>query len=173
MCKSSAITSKQLIAATLVICACLACFVWGFQRGHKQGAEGTITTRVDTLYLRDTIVQYRPKEVAKIEVCKVYLPGDTIRLHDTLYIQATREQKTYEGEQYTAWVSGVLPELDSIHIYNTTKIVTRHEVKQAPRWGFSVQLGIGGQYGIVHRKFDCGPYLGVGVHYRFGAKTAK
>lgn len=156
-----------LILAALTLLFCILCFVWGYGRGYKNGAECTNTTRVDTLVIRDTFVQYSPIEVEKREVCKVYLPVDTVRLHDTLYVEVTREQKVYRDTNYTAWVSGILPALDSIQIYNTTKIVTKYQVRKAPRFGFSAQLGFGGMYGIVNHCWDVGPYLGVGVHYKF------
>lgn len=35
------------------------------------------------------------------------------------------------------------------------------------RFGVSVQVGFGAQYGLMHRRFDYGPYVGVGFNYSF------
>lgn len=44
-------------------------------------------------------------------------------------------------------------------------IYLRREKKK--RWGVGVQVGIGGQYGLVHKQFDVGPYVGIGISYNF------
>ena len=35
------------------------------------------------------------------------------------------------------------------------------------RFGVGVQVGIGGQYGLLHKQFDVGPYVGIGLSYNF------
>lgn len=35
------------------------------------------------------------------------------------------------------------------------------------RWNFGLQLGFGGQYGLINNRFDVGPYFGVGVEFNF------
>lgn len=58
---------------------------------------------------------------------------DTVKtpyyVHDTLIIPI--EQRYYAGESYKAWVSGYNPKLDSLQIYQQTKIVTIDKIKEA------------------------------------------
>ena len=73
-------------------------------------------------------------------------------------------QKTYETDEYTAWVSGYEPELDSINIYRRTETVTNtlYLDKNRRRWG--VMAGIGA--GISH-KGTVTPMVGVMIGYKF------
>ena len=41
--------------------------------------------------------------------------------------------------------------------------------KHKTRFGISIQAGIGGQYGLVHKQFDVGPYIGAGFSWSFFA----
>ena len=79
----------------------------------------TFSERPDTLLIRDTITLYKPKEVAK----KVFLHDtlyfpvtDSVLIEktDTLFLPLVKEQRKYGSDDYTAWVSGVSPQLDSI-----------------------------------------------------------
>ena len=73
-------------------------------------------------------------------------------------------QKTYETDEYKAWVSGYEPELDSINIYRRTETVTNtlYLDKNRRRWG--VMTGIGA--GISH-KGTVTPMVGVMIGYKF------
>ena len=73
-------------------------------------------------------------------------------------------QKTYETDDYKAWVSGYEPELDSINIYRRTETVTNtlYLDKNRRRWG--VMTGIGA--GISH-KGTVTPMVGVMIGYKF------
>ena len=73
-------------------------------------------------------------------------------------------QKTYETDEYKAWVSGYEPELDSINIYRRTETVTNTICldKNRRRWG--VMTGIGA--GISH-KGNVTPMVGVMIGYKF------
>ena len=68
--------------------------------------------------------------------------------------------KTYSGEDYTAWVSGYMASLDSIAFVRRTERVT---IRDKPkRWSVGIQAGIGvGTGGGLHT----GPYVGIGVTY--------
>ena len=72
-------------------------------------------------------------------------------------------QKMYEGDEYTAWVSGYEPHLDSINIFRRTDIVTKtlYIEKKRRRWGFVVGVGAG-----VNVKGEVHPALGVTFGYR-------
>lgn len=72
-------------------------------------------------------------------------------------------QKKYEGDEYTAWVSGYEPHLDSINIFRRTDIVTKtlYIEKKRRRWGCVVGVGAG-----VNVKGEVQPTLGVTFGYR-------
>lgn len=72
-------------------------------------------------------------------------------------------QKKYEGDGYTAWVSGYEPHLDSINIFRRTDIVTKtlYIEKKRRRWGCVVGVGAG-----VNVKGEVQPTLGVTFGYR-------
>lgn len=72
-------------------------------------------------------------------------------------------QKKYEGDEYTAWVSGYEPHLDSIKIFRRTDIVTNtlYIAKKRRRWGCVVGVGAG-----VNVKGEIQPTLGVTFGYR-------
>ena len=38
--------------------------------------------------------------------------------------------------------------------------------KFTSKFGFGVQAGIGGQYGLINKEFDVGPYVGLGISYK-------
>lgn len=73
-------------------------------------------------------------------------------------------QKTYETDEYKAWVSGYEPELDSINIYRSTETVTNtlYLDKKRKRWGGMVGIGAG-----ISHKGEVTPMLGVMIGYKF------
>lgn len=73
-------------------------------------------------------------------------------LDDTLVVDLPRQQFVYEGENYTAWVSGVAPALDSIAV-RTPKL------SQPRRWSVAVQAGMG----ITPAGPQ--PYIGLGLSF--------
>ena len=88
--------------------------------------------------------------------------SDTIKvpyyIKDTLMIPI--EQRYYTGESYKAWVSGYLPKLDSIIVYNTThtKTITNTQGKGARN-----QLYLSAQLNYIHPF----PAMSIGVQAGF------
>jgi hypothetical protein len=85
-------------------------------------------------------------------------------VHDTAFVQLPREEVEYRDTSYRAVVSGFLPRLEELEIYQREKVVTIQtekvvRVPDAKRWGVGVQAG----YGITPAGFQ--PYLGVGVSF--------
>ena len=123
--------------------------------------------QTDTLYLRDTIRIDNPVPVPK----PVYLPSDTVRLvsvqHDTVEVLVPMEQKHYHDSLYDAYVSGFKPNLDSLHVYPVTKVITTTVTipQKVKHWGIGVHAGVGVQYGTIGKRMDVGPYIGVGISY--------
>ena len=119
--------------------------------------------KVDRPIVREsTIVKY---EIVQLPI----VANDTICVSDTIkdsvFVQIPIEQKVYSDSNYTAWVSGYRPRLDSISI--TYKEVSFHNlVNNSSKGSKRLYLGIQVGYGITPRGMQ--PYLGLGVSYKFG-----
>lgn len=110
----------------------------------------------------------RESTVVKYKVVRLPIAADTICVSDTIkdsvFVEVPIEQKVYSDSNYTAWVSGYRPSLDSIKITHTevsfhNKLVNNNGSK---RLFLGIQVG----YGITPRGMQ--PYLGLGVSYKFG-----
>jgi hypothetical protein len=140
-------------------------YVVGRRDGFNSAVE-TETEKVDTLYLRDTIVQYEPILEERVVLKKVPVPvTDTLRIHDTLYVYLEREQVVWQDSLSRVYASGILPQIDSVQHYISERIVTKEvtiHVKKPCRWGVGVHAGYGVQLGDQVRT---APYIGVGISY--------
>jgi hypothetical protein len=124
--------------------------------------------KVVTEVVHDTITVERPvvRYVHKTDSIRVVV-RDTLSLHDTLYISLPREVKVYEDERYRAEVSGYMPSLDRMDIYQQTQLVEKEvvrniEVRQRTRWGIGITAG----YGVtIGREPTFAPYVGIGITY--------
>lgn len=85
------------------------------------------------------------------------MPPDSVR------VIVPFTQKTYETDDYKAWVSGYEPELDSINIYRRTETVTNtlYLDKKRRRWGGMVGVGAG-----ISHKGTVTPMVGVMIGYK-------
>ena len=110
----------------------------------------------------------RESTVVKYEVVRLPIANDTICVSDTIkdsvFVQVPSEQSVYSVSNYTAWVSGYNPRLDSIHI--TQKEVFFHNRLVNNNGSKRLYLGIQVGYGITPRGIQ--PYLGLGISYKFG-----
>ena len=106
-------------------------------------SQGTVAIGVDTL-VNDVVSNNIPPDSARVIV--------------------PFTQKTYETDEYKAWVSGYEPELDSINIYRRTETVTNtlYLDKKRRRWGGMVGIGAG----MTH-KGEVTPMVGVMIGYKF------
>lgn len=135
--------------------------------GHGDGErppEAKIETRTDTV----TVEKPKPYEVRVTDTIRVAVT-DTVRVHDTLFVSLPRERKVYRDSSYRAVISGYMPSLDSMTVYQRTVTVTKiNFVASRKRWsvgiGPSVGLGwvspIGGNAGM-------GTYFGVGGSFSY------
>lgn len=122
--------------------------------------------RVDTLIIRDTFVREKPVFMAKRVIDTAYLPADTIRIRDSVFVPMPIEQRVYEDSTYRAVVSGWHPSLDTISVYRSTIVVERPVVvKLRPRWSVGVQAGTG--VTLTDGRFRAAPYIGAGIQYNF------
>lgn len=132
-----------------------------------------VETKTDTLTIRDTVRLPAPKP-------QTVTIRDTLKLSttDTVFVAVTdstvalvRTSVDYRDSSYFATVSGVMPKLDYIEVYQKTQIVTNTvtEVKDAPRWSFSAAAGPTVGYGFTPKGAQpfCGIGVTVGVAYRF------
>ena len=135
---------------------------WAIKRDISGYAE-----RVDTLVIRDTIVQEKPVYRTISQVRTEYVPVcDTIRIQDTLFVPVPVETKVYEDSLYRAEVSGYRASLDRLEIYQQERIITQTipvQVKERKRWGIGVQAGYG--VSTPNGKPVLSPYIGIGVSY--------
>ena len=111
----------------------------------------------------------RESTVVKYEVVRLPISNDTICVKDTIkdsvFVEVPIEQKVYSDSNYTAWVSGYHPRLDSISI--THQEISFHKlVNNSSEGSKRLSLGIQVGYGITPRGLQ--PYLGLGVSYKFG-----
>ena len=119
--------------------------------------------KVDTLIVRDTIMQYKPIFVDKIKVDSVLIPiKDTIVIRDSVYIYMDREKITWRDSLCEVYASGIMPQVDSVRHFQEYKYITietQIPVKVKSHWGLGVNAGYGvGQGGLT-------PYIGIGVSY--------
>ncbi len=86
---------------------------------------------------------------------------------DSVAVEIPITQKKYETEDYTAYVSGYEPNLDSIFVYRKTitETVTPAEKPKGSlkdRFGFGLVLGAG--YGTIHKQADV--FVGTCLFFR-------
>ena len=130
----------------------------------------------ETVVVTDTIIKVikvdrpivRESTIVKYEVVRLPRANDTICVSDTIkdsvFVQVPIEQKVYSDSNYTAWVSGYHPRLDSISI--THQEVSFHNRLVNNNGSKRLFIGIQVGYGITPRGLQ--PYIGLGVSYKFG-----
>ena len=133
----------------------------------------TVEVKTDTLTIRDTVKLPAPKpQVIRVRDTVTLALTDTVFVHvSDSSASLVRTSVDYRDSTYFATVSGVLPSLDYIEVYQKTRIVTNTVTKtlDAPRWSFSAAAGPTVGYGFTPQGAQ--PFLGVGltvgVAYRF------
>lgn len=119
------------------------------------------------VYKYDTIPKSKPVHDTSYVVRYVRIPiktSDTVEVRDSVELPV--EQKVYKDSDYVAYVSGVMPSLDSLSIFRRRETVTIRETitrrERAPRLSVGVQAGYG--FGLSSRRVE--PYVGLGVTWR-------
>ena len=182
-----AITKTALIFF-LVGLLCGGVIGFGVGRGTaEKGADGKIIT-TDTITRYDTLLVKSPtaRDSIVVKYITKTLPSSKQKKNDTFlaenYAQNNGEnipaqemsderdsvavkipitQKRYDGENYSAWVSGYEPSLDSIFVRGRTDVITIRETKPPNKWYIGVQCGVG--YTFKSKQFE--PFIGVGLSY--------
>lgn len=133
----------------------------------KESVKRDTVTRVDTIF------QYFPKpvEVEKVRteykwLTRVENITDTLTniVHDSVLVEVPIESRHYRAKEYDAWVSGYMPSLDSINVYQKTEYITETVTISKPSNRFSI--GIQGGYGYGFRSKIWEPYVGIGIGIR-------
>ena len=145
--------------------------------GKRKGDEKvTVVRDTVTVVKTDTVAKVLPVHdtsyvvrhvKVKVESGQSHLSGQSdLSESEKDSVTLPVEQKVYRDSDYVAWVSGVMPSLDSLNIFKRTETVTITETitrrEKASRWSVGLQGGYG--YGIKSKQFE--PFVGVGVSYR-------
>ena len=139
-------------------------------KGHFQAKLEDLTPEVIQVIKRDTLRLNSPilREIHKVthDTIKIVL-NDTIVRRDTIYLE--REQRVYSEDEYTAFVTGYAPRLDSIFVYPKTIYETRFAAQNEwRRITFGLQVGVGGVIPLFSSSDpSLGAYIGVGIGFRF------
>lgn len=164
---ATGIIKRALTAIVVILAVILASYYVGRNRGINEAGEGVVE-KVDTLYVRDTITQYKPIVEERVVLQKYPVmveKYDTIMRHDTIYLNMQREQVVWKDEYARVFASGIMPHVDSVQHFVTTRTITKEipvKVVKKTRWGVGVQAG----YGVmVGNDVRLAPYVGVGVSY--------
>ena len=151
----------QVLAVLMVVSGVL---LWSDLRRRTTTPTIVVKTVRDTIIVRDTITAYKPVPFNVYVVDTMWVPV-TVNKTDTVWAQLPRTAKVYQDSTYRAVVSGFRPSLDTISVYQRTKVITvTNNVRiPPPRWSWGVQAGVG-----VNAGGSVTPYLGIGIQYRLG-----
>lgn len=151
----------QVLAVLMVVSGVL---LWSDLHRRDTRPTTVVKTVRDTIIIRDTITAYKPVPFNVYVVDTMWVPV-TVSKTDTVWAQLPRTAKVYQDSTYRAVVSGFRPSLDTISVYQRTKViaVTNNVRIPPPRWSWGVQAGVG-----VNAGGTVTPYLGIGIQYRLG-----
>ena len=141
----------------------LACFL--FAKGCdsiKEPPQERIVSRVDTLYIRDTLTVYKPSKVTRTvkDTVRVIVKEAQIdTMHDTVFVYLPQESIVWQDDRCIVYAHGINPQVDSVTHFNSSAVVTRTVTGRPKRWGIGVSAG----YGMS--KDGLSPYIGLGVSY--------
>lgn len=127
------------------------------------GEFRTISERVDTCIVRDTIVQYRAFSQKITIRDTVRIKADTVRVADTLFVEVERKQIEWSDSLATVWASGVGVAVDSVRHYTATRYVTSSQVVEKIRNDSRLGIGISAGYALTPKGGQ--PYIGIGLNY--------
>lgn len=144
--------------------------VIAFSAGQRHAQKWLILPqkeRVDTLFIRDTILSEIPVYVTRTKTDSIPYPvpvTDTLWKTDTIWLQ--REQVMWQDSLSKVYASGVSVEIDSVLHFVPTRVITKERdvvVKVKPKWSIGVHAGYGAF--AKNGQIATSPYIGVGVSY--------
>lgn len=128
----------------------------------KEPPQERIVSRVDTLYLRDTLTVYKPSKVTRTvkDTVRVTVRETQIdTMHDTVFVYLPQESIVWQDDRCIVYAHGINPQVDSVTHFNSGAVVTRTVTERPKRWGIGVSAG----YGMS--KDGLSPYIGLGISY--------
>lgn len=158
---------KKILIAGAVIVAALALSFMAGQRHAQKRLILPQKERVDTLFIRDTIMSNDPVFITKTKIDSIPYPvpvRDTLWKTDTIWLQ--REQVMWQDSLSRIYASGVSVEIDSVLHFISTQVITKERdviVKVKPKWSVGVHAGYGAF--ANNGQISASPYIGVGVSY--------
>lgn len=138
----------------------------------------------DTVRITDTVRQYLPQPVGVEKVRTEYkwltrvvtenvgqekISVDSVKNsasfpRDSVLVEVPIESRHYSAPEYDAYVSGYMPSLDSINVYQRTEYITeRVTVSKPPN---RITIGVQGGYGYGFKSKQLEPYVGIGIGIR-------
>lgn len=159
---------QLFISGVLFAVAVWASYRIGLYYGQKCPVIAPIE-KVDTLVIHDTIVSYKPRYVTKRQIDTLYLPADTLRMRDTLFMVLPREQVIWTDSLSRVYASGVMPQVDSVEHFTQERIIYIDRTAPAPRWGVGVSVGPAVGYFATPKGWQpgAGVAASLGLYYRF------
>lgn len=130
--------------------------------GTKEPPQERIVSRVDTLYVRDTLTVYKPSKVTrtvKDTVRMIVKETQIDTMHDTVFVYLPQENIVWQDDRCIVYAHGINPQVDSVTHFNSGAVVTRTVTGRPKRWGIGVSAG----YGMS--KDGLSPYIGLGISY--------
>ena len=158
---------NTILIAGAVIVAALALFFMAGQRHALNRLVLPQEPKVDTLFIRDTIMSSDPVFITKTKIDSIPYPvpvRDTLWKTDTIWLQ--REQVMWQDSLSRVYASGVSVEVDSVLHFISTQVITQERdviVKVKPKWSVGVQAGYGAF--AKNGQITASPYIGVGISY--------
>ena len=146
------------VLATAAICL----FVARRCNSIKEPPQGRIVSRVDTLYVRDTLTVYKPSKVTRTvkDTMRVIVKETQIdTMHDTVFVYLPQESIVWQDDRCIVYAHGINPQVDSVTHFSSGAVVTRTVTGRPKRWGIGVSAG----YGMS--KDGLSPYIGLGISY--------
>lgn len=145
---------------------------------YDQPVKESVTR--DTVTRIDTVSRYytKPVEVEKVRteykwltrvvtenVASEKISVDSASFpRDSVLVEVPIESKHYNAPEYDAWVSGYMPSLDSINVYQKERYITETVTISKPPNRFTI--GLQGGYGYGFRSKQWEPYVGLGLGIR-------
>lgn len=133
------------------------------ERAPIASSEHRVRTETVVLKVVDNFKRITPNSSNDVTIYHPTLitthTADNDQPKDSAAVEIPITQKLYSTNKYKAWVSGYKPSLDSIEVYQDTKVINNYIQAKKKRW--SVGIGIG--YGYNGTKMQ--PYVGVNLSY--------
>ena len=152
--------AEYLLVSIITLLACFF-FAKGCDSG-KEPPQERIVSRVDTLYVRDTLTVYKPSKVTRTvkDTVRVTVKETQIdTMHDTVFVYLPQESIVWQDDRCIVYAHGINPQVDSVTHFNSGAVVTRTVTGRPKRWGIGVSAG----YGMS--KDGLSPYIGLGISY--------